>query len=234
MKIELKEYELKPGLYVIPTPIGNLQDISLRSLYLFSSMDILACEDTRTTKKLLDFYEISSPQLISYHDFNEAEKTPYFVELIKSGKKIGLVSEAGTPLVSDPGYKLVNAVVESKLHLEAIPGANAVLPALIMSGFHSHNFTFLGFPPQKKNRKTFLNSLLSHKETIILYESPFRVQKLVSELKEILPAEKKIAVCREITKMYEEIIRGTSEEVSQILEKRTNLKGEFVIVIEGD
>lgn len=234
MKIELKNYDLKPGLYVIPTPIGNLQDISLRSLHLLSSMDFLACEDTRTTKRLLDLYEITSPKLTSYHDFNEAEKTPYLIELIKSGKKVGLVSEAGTPLVSDPGYKVVRAVVENELHIEAIPGANAILPALILSGFHSHQFSFLGFPPQKKNRKTFLNCLPNHKETIILYESPFRVQKLVTELKEIYPPTKHIAVCREITKVFEETIRGTIEEVSKTLSERTSLKGEFVIVIEGE
>lgn len=234
MKLELKTYDLKAGLYVIPTPIGNLQDISLRSLYLLSSMDFLACEDTRTTKRLLDLYEITSPKLTSYHDFNEAEKTPYIIELVRSGKKVGLVSEAGTPLISDPGYKIVNTIVKEGLHLEVLPGANAVLPALIMSGFHSHQFSFLGFPPQKKNRKTFLNNLLNHKETIILYESPFRVQKLFNELLEIYPPTKHIAICREITKVFEETIRGTIEEVSNILSARTSLKGEFVIVIEGE
>lgn len=234
MKIEIKEYNLKPGLYIIPTPIGNLQDISLRSLYLLSAMDILACEDTRTAKRLLDLFEIPSPKLTSYHDFNEAEKTPYLIELIKSGKKVGLVSEAGTPLISDPGYRIVNSVIENNLHLEALPGANAVLPALILSGFHSHNFCFMGFPPQKKNRKTFLNNLANRKETIILYESPFRIQKLVGELSEIYPSDKKIAICREITKVFEEVIRGTIEEVKNIITNRSSLKGEFVVVIEGE
>lgn len=234
MKLELKTYNLKAGLYVIPTPIGNLQDITLRALSLLSSVDILACEDTRTTKKLLDLFEISSPYLISYHDFNEAEKTPYIIDLVRSGKKVGLVSEAGTPLISDPGYKIVNAIVKEGLHLEVVPGANAVLPALILSGFHSHHFVFLGFPPQKKNRKTFLNNLLNYKETIILFESPFRVQKLVKELMEIYPPTKNIAVCREITKVFEETIRGSTEEVNNKLNSRTSLKGEFVIVIEGE
>ena len=233
MKLEIKEYELQPGLYLIPTPIGNLQDISLRALYLLSTVDILACEDTRTTKKLLDLFEIDAPKLISYHNFNEAEKTPYIIELIKEGNKVGLVSEAGTPLLSDPGYRIVQAVIHEGLHLEALPGANAVLPALALSGFATHNFVFMGFPPQKKHRKTFLNNLVNYKETIILYESPFRVQKLVNELKEVFPETKRIVLCREITKVYEEVIRGTLEEVSKVFEERA-LKGEFVIVIEGE
>ncbi|OGU57673.1 MAG: 16S rRNA (cytidine(1402)-2'-O)-methyltransferase [Ignavibacteria bacterium GWF2_33_9] len=224
---------MKPGLYLIPTPIGNLQDITLRSLFLLQSVDVLACEDTRTTKKLLDLYEISAPKLISYHNFNEAEKTPYIVSLIKDGNKVGLVSEAGTPLLSDPGFRIVQAIINEGLHMEALPGANAVLPALALSGFATHNFVFLGFPPQKKNRKTFLNNLKNHKETIVLYESPFRIQKLVKELGEIFPNTKRIALCREITKVYEETIRGTLEEVTKVFEERT-LKGEFVIVIEGE
>jgi 16S rRNA (cytidine1402-2'-O)-methyltransferase len=230
----LQPSDLEIGLYIVPTPIGNLQDITLRSLNVLRSVDYIACEDTRSTDKLLKFYNIPVPKLFSYHNFNETEKSQYIIELIKEGKKVALVSDAGTPLISDPGYKIVQLMIENNLYFEVLPGANAVLPALIFSGFPVHSFTFLGFPPQKKNRKKFLENLKNLDSTIILYESPFRIKKLVLELKEIFTENQKISISREISKKFEETIRGTIKEVNDLVNKKENLKGEFVVLISGE
>jgi len=226
--------ELTAGLYIIPTPIGNIGDITLRALEILENVEYIACEDTRTTSKLLNFYGIQKPKLFSYHDHNEAEKTGYILDLIKQGKRVALVSEAGMPLISDPGFRIVNLIIENNLYFEVLPGANAALPALILSGFPVHHFTFLGFPPQKKNRKKFLENIKNYQNTVILYESPYRIIKLVEELGEILGYSRKIAISREITKKFEETIRGTIEEVIKILKQKQNLKGEFVLIISGE
>lgn len=233
MKFPINEYSLKPGLYIIPTPIGNMMDISLRSLYLLESMDYLACEDTRSTGKILQHFELNKKKMFAYHDHNESDKVEYIIDLIQKGNKVGLVSEAGTPLISDPGFKITNKVIELNLHLEVVPGATAFIPALILSGFANHNFTFMGFPPVKKNRNKFLQAIVEATNTIILYESPYKIVKLLNELASILEPDRKISVSRELTKVYEETIRGTIMEVSHLFNSKQSIKGEFVVVIEG-
>lgn len=233
LKLPINEYELKPGLYIIPTPIGNMMDITLRALYLLNNMDYLACEDTRSTSKILNHYEIAKTKMFSYHDHNEAEKVDFIIELINNGNKVGLVSEAGTPLISDPGFRIVQKVIEKKLHLEVLPGATAFVPALILSGFPNHNFEFLGFPPAKKNRQKFIKKIAESEVTVIIYESPYKILKILEELKELLEDDRKISVSRELTKIYDETIRGTIEDVISIFKNKGAIKGEFVIVIEG-
>lgn len=164
MKFPINEYQLKPGLYVIPTPIGNLMDITLRALYLLENLDYLACEDTRTTGKLLQHYGLSKKKMFSYFDYNENEKADYIINLIQNGNKVGLVSEAGMPLISDPGYKILQKVIEKGLYLEVLPGATAFVPALILSGLPNHSFTFMGFPPtKKKSTKIFTKNCRKRK-----------------------------------------------------------------------
>jgi len=234
MNIPKLNIELTPGLYIIPTPIGNLGDITLRALEILENVEYIACEDTRSTAKLLSFYGINIPKLFSYHNFNEKEKSTYIIDLINQGKSVALVSEAGTPLISDPGFRIVNLLIENNLHFEVLPGANALLPALILSGFPVHNFTFLGFPPQKKNRKKFLEELKKYTSTIILYESPYRIIKLVEELGQILGYSRQISISREISKKFEETLRGSIDEIRTKLQTKQNLKGEFVLVISGE
>lgn len=233
MKFPINEYSLKPGLYIIPTPIGNMMDISLKTLYLLESMDYLACEDTRSTGKILQYFELNKKKMFAYHDHNESDKVDYIIDLIQKGNKVGLVSEAGTPLISDPGFRITNKVIELKLHLEVIPGATAFIPALILSGFSTHHFTFMGFPPVKKNRKKFLKSIADSTNTIILYESPYKIVKLLNDLSTILEPVRKISISRELTKVYEETIRGSIMEISNLFNSKQSIKGEFVVVIEG-
>ena len=233
MKFHINEYQLKPGLYLIPTPIGNMMDITLRTLYLLEQMDYLACEDTRSTGKILQHFELSKKKMFAYHDHNESEKVEYIIDLIQKGNKVGLVSEAGTPLISDPGFKITKAAIDNNLHIEALPGATALVPALILSGFATHNFIFLGFPPVKKNRNKFLKAIAEADNTVVIYESPYKIKKLLVELKNLLEPERKISVSRELTKIYEETIRGSIAEVAELFNAKQNLKGEFVVVIEG-
>jgi len=233
VKIEIKPYNLEAGLYLIPTPIGNLMDITLRSLYVLENMDYLACEDTRTTQSLLKNYDIKSPKLFAYHNHNEAEKTEYIINLIKQGNKVGLVSEAGTPLVSDPGFRIVKSAIENNIKIETLPGATALIPALQLSGFAVHNFTFLGFPPVKKNRKKFLELIANSLFTTIVYESPFKIIKFLEEIQPLIEDERQISITREISKIYEETIRGSAKELANHFKTKKTPKGEFVIVIQG-
>lgn len=233
MKIEIKPYNLEAGLYIIPTPIGNMMDITLRSLFVLENMDYLACEDTRTTQSLLKYYDIKAPKLFAYYDHNEAEKTDYFIELIKQGNKVGLVSEAGTPLVSDPGFRIVKAVIDANLKIETLPGATALIPALQLSGFAVHNFSFLGFPPIKKNRKKFMELIVNSQFTTIIYESPFKIIKFLEDIEPMIENERQISITREISKIYEETIRGSVRELVTYFKTKKTPKGEFVIVIQG-
>ncbi len=233
MKIDIKPYNLEAGLYLIPTPIGNLMDITLRSLYVLENMDYLACEDTRTTQSLLKQYDIKPPKLFAYYDHNEAEKTDYIIDLIKLGNKVGLVSEAGTPLVSDPGFRIVKSAIENNIKIETLPGATALIPALQLSGFAVHNFTFLGFPPVKKNRKKFLELIVNSSETTIVYESPFKIMKFLEDIQPLIEPDRQVSITREISKLHEETIRGTTTELIAKFKKKKNLKGEFVLVIQG-
>lgn len=218
-------------LFVIPTPIGNLEDITLRALSILKEVDVILAEDTRQTKKLLNHFHINT-RLLSYHKFNEQKTVEGLVENLKSGMNIGLVSDGGTPGISDPGHVLIEACIRENIMVECLPGPTAFVPALINSGFATDEFVFIGFLPHKKGRQTKLKELASEHRTMILYESPFRVVKLLNELQEHLGNERKISTSREISKMFEETLRGTSAELIEYFTKKEP-KGEFVIIIEG-
>lgn len=226
------ENKLKAGLYLVPTPIGNLEDITLRALRVLKECDIIACEDTRHSGMLLKKYQIEK-QLLSYHDYNEAEKSGYIAELIQNGKIVALISDAGSPCISDPGFKIVNLCNQLNLPIIPLPGATAFVPALSVSGFAIHNFTFLGFPPQKKGRQTFIKNLIEREETLIVYESSHRILKFIKELQEFGLAERKICLAREISKLFESFKIGNSNEIITYLNKAENQKGEFVVVLDA-
>ena len=221
----------KPGtLYIVSTPIGNLSDISLRAISILSSVDLIAAEDTRTTGRLLAHYNIKAP-MTSYHNFNEARRTPELLNQLRSGKSIALVSDAGTPGISDPAYRIVHETVVSGLPVVSIPGASAVLPALVTSGLPVDRFVFEGFLPVKKGRKTRLELLRDEERTIVLYEAPHRLLRTLRDLLETF-GDRQISVAREITKKFEETRRGTISSVLEYFSKQ-NIRGEFVLVIEG-
>lgn len=215
-------------LYIIATPIGNRQDITLRALAILEELDYLLCEDTRKTKLLLDFYQLKKlPILISYYEPVEEAKVPQVISWLKLDKKVGLVSNAGTPLISDPGFKLVRECVKEKIKVEAIPGASALLTALTISGLPTDKFTFLGFLPKKNGKKEKL--LKEAKYTMVAYESPFRLIKTLETIKKLFP-DREVVICRELTKVFEEVIRGKPEELLEKL-KDKKIKGEIVVVI---
>ncbi len=216
-------------LYVVATPIGNLEDITLRALRILKEVDLIACEDTRTTKKLLARYNISTPT-ISYFQYSRLKKIDYILDQLKKGKDIALVSEAGTPCISDPGVKLVNLVIEqlNDLAIVSIPGPSALITAASLSGLPVDKFLFAGFPPHKKGRKKFFTEIASSKRTVIFYESPHRILKSLHDLHD----GGKIVVCRELTKKFETIYRGSAEEVIEKIEK-DKVKGEFVVVLQN-
>jgi len=224
---------LPAALYLVPTPIGNLEDITLRALRVLRQCDIIACEDTRTTSKLLKLLGIEPKVLVSYYEHNEKSKAKSLADEISSGKSVALVSEAGTPIISDPGWTIVQEAINRELPVVPLPGASAFITALIASGLPADKFTFLGFPPHKKGRRTFLYKVEESEITVILYESPHRIAKLVDELSEIFKPERCICIVRELTKIYEEFIRGTIADVQKKIKAKSNLKGEFVVVIEG-
>lgn len=223
--------EIQPGtLYIVSTPIGNLEDITFRAVKILSGVDLIAAEDTRKTKILLEHYKIQK-ELISYFQFNEAKRTPELIEALKSGKSIAIVSDAGTPGISDPAYRLVRAAIEEGINIIPIPGASALLAALVVSGLPTDGFVFEGFLPHKKGRRTKLGQLKSESRTIILYESPHRILKTLQQLQEIL-GDRQVAVGREITKKFEEIFRGTLSEAFNYFSSKS-IKGEFVLVVKG-
>ena len=220
-----------PNLYIIATPIGNLEDITLRALRVIKEVDLILCEDTRHTKRLLDKYEINTPTM-SYHQHSKLNKINKIVDLLKCGKNLALVSDAGTPGISDPGNKLIEYLVEKNIDVEIIPipGSSAVISALSISGFPTDNFIFLGFVPHKKGRQTFFENLAKEKRTAAFYESPHRITKTLESMKKFLP-EKNIVVCRELTKIYETIYRGKPDEVAKKIAS-DEIKGEFVVVVK--
>ena len=226
--------ELEPALYLIPTPIGNLEDITLRALKAISSVDMLACEDTRTTAQLLRHYGISAKRLTSYHEYNEREKSIELATMIETGMAVGLVSDAGSPGISDPGYRIINETVSRGLKVITLPGANALIPAITGTGFPTNEFKFVGFPPQKKGRQTFLKKVIDENCTVIMYESTHRIHKLIKELSQLCNPERQVCIAREISKLYEEFIRGTIAEVLQIIATRKEIKGEIVVILKGD
>ena len=218
-------------LYLIPTPIGNLEDFTFRAVRLLNEVDVILCEDSRITSKLLQHYKIEKP-LWQYHQHNEHQKTAAIVEQIKAGKKIALVSDAGTPGISDAAFLLVRSCIENDILVECVPGATSIIPALVQSGMPCERFTYEGFLPHKKGRQTRIKNFADEERTIVFLESPHRLVKCLTELKEFLGEERKICVSREISKMFQENVRGTIDEVLQHFQKHEP-KGEIVIVVEG-
>ena len=218
-------------LYVVPTPIGNLEDMTFRAVNVLKSVDLILAEDTRTSGFLLKHYEIKTP-MQSHHKFNEHKTLQHVIEKLKSGLNIALISDAGTPAISDPGFMLVRACVEQCIEVECLPGATAFVPALVSSGLPNDRFCFEGFLPQKKGRQTRLKSLSDESRTMIFYESPFRIVKTLTQLAEVLGPVRKASVSREISKLYEETVRGTLAELIEHFTQNSP-KGEFVIVVAG-
>ena len=218
-------------IYIVPTPIGNLGDFTYRAKEVLSDVSRIYAEDTRTSKKLLIKYEIKTP-IFSYHQHNEHKIVESLVKEIKEKKiKIALISDAGTPGISDPGYLLVNKAKENNINIFCLPGATSIIPALIQSGFPTEEFSFFGFLPHKKGRKTKLQKIINQKSTVIVLESPHRLIKLLKELKKELKNQRLISISRELTKIYEENIRGTAEELLLHFESK-KIKGEIVVVID--
>jgi 16S rRNA (cytidine1402-2'-O)-methyltransferase len=219
------------GLYIVPTPIGNLEDVTLRALRILKESDVILAEDTRNTGILLKHFEISVPML-SYHIFNEHKQVDYLIKRMLNGEKMALVSDAGTPAISDPGYLLVRACLDQGVKLECLPGATAFVPALVKSGMPTESFVFEGFLPHKKGRQTKLQLLSEETRTIILYESPHRLIKSLDQIIEYFGEERQASVSRELTKIYEETINGTLLEVKAHFDTK-KVKGEIVMVIAG-
>jgi len=224
---------LRAKLCLVPTPIGNLDDITKRALQTLRDADVILCEDTRRTGQLLRHYGVVPKKLLSNHEHNEKERAASVIGLIGQGKMVALVSDAGMPAVSDPGYRTVAACVEAGVRVEALPGPAAMVAAVAASGLPTDEIYFAGFPPQKKGRQVFLTRILASSATIVLYESPYRVATLLDEIAAIGGPDRYVVIAREISKMHEEYLRGTVSEISAEVSKRGGLKGECVVVIEG-
>ncbi len=220
-----------PKLYVIPTPVGNLEDITLRALRILKEVTLILAEDTRTTSVLLNHYGISCP-MKSYHMFNEHKVSAFIGELFSMHDAIGLVSDAGTPGISDPGFMLVRACIEKGIEVECLPGPTAFVPALVNSGLPTESFIFEGFLPVKKGRQTKFKEISTYRKTCVLYESPHRILKTLQELGPYLGEDRQLSISREISKKFEETFRGTVAEASAYFASKA-VKGEFVIVISG-
>lgn len=218
-------------LYLIPTPVGNMEDITLRALRLLKEVDLILAEDTRTSAKLLKHYEITTP-LLSHHKFNEHQQVDRIAERLERGENIALISDAGTPGISDPGFLLTRTCVERGISTECLPGATAFVPALVNSGFPCDRFCFEGFLPQKKGRQKKLSALAEESRTMIFYESPFRLVKALEQMAEVFGPTRYACVAREISKMFEEFKRGTLEELFGWY-KQHGIKGEIVLIVAG-
>jgi len=219
------------ALFVVATPIGNLEDITFRAVRILSEADLIAAEDTRRTKILLAKYNINTP-MTSYHKFNIKAKTSYLIELLKQGKNVALVSDSGMPGVSDPGHEIIRESADQNIRVEVIPGPSAALTALVVSGLPTDRFVFEGFLPKKPGKKRKkLNELKNEARTIIMYESPFRVVKTLEDILEVM-GDRPVAVCRELTKKFEEVIRGKAGDVLEKI-KGGRVRGEVVLVVSG-
>ncbi len=218
-------------LNIVPTPIGNLEDITLRSLDTLKNSDYILCEDTRVSKKLLNKYDIEV-QLVSFHSFNEHKTVQKHINQILDGKVVSLISDAGTPSISDPGFLIVRESIKNNIEINCLPGATALIPAIVNSGLSSERFVFEGFLPTKKGRNKRIKNLVDEKRSIVIYESPKRILKLINDLMDFLGEDRKASISRELSKIYQENIRGTLKELHDKLEN-INIKGEFVIVIDG-
>jgi len=217
-------------LHIIPTPIGNLADITLRALDILKNSDAILVEDSRVTGKLLKHYNIKS-KMIRYHSFNEHKKIKKIMDEIELGKRISLVSDAGTPSISDPGFLLIRECIRNNVQIICLPGATACIPALVTSGLPCEKFIFEGFLPKKKGRRKILLNIMSHLKTTIIYESPHRILKTLAEMKEICE-NRNVVVIKELTKLNEAVYRGTISTVIDLINK-SKLKGEFVIILDG-
>ena len=223
--------EIKAGaLYIVPTPIGNLDDITLRAVKILSSVDLIAAEDTRTTKILLDHLNIQKPQ-ISFFNHNETVRVPQIISKIVDGQSVALVSDAGTPGISDPAYSIIKAAIEKEIRIIPLPGPTAFVPVLVASGMPTHSFVFEGFLPHKKGRFTKLRQLKDEPRTIVLFESPHRILKTLEDLQNAL-GDRNAVIGREMTKKFEEILRGTLSSLRESFASRS-IKGEFVLIVAG-
>lgn len=226
-----KSYDNSPTLYLIPTPIGNMEDVTIRAVNTLKMVDVVFCEDTRVTGQLLKYLDISK-KLISSHNYNESENKDKLLEYLSNGSNVGLVSDRGTPIISDPGYELAKYAIEKGYNVVSLPGATALIPALTSSGISPMPFYYYGFLNSKDSaRKKELEFLKNIDATLILYEAPHRINKTLKDLGNILGNNRKISISREITKKYEEIYRGT---IGQLIAEQNNYKGELVIVVEGN
>lgn len=216
---------------LVSTPIGNLEDITLRALRVLNECDVILCEDTRRTKILTEKYNIKK-QLISCHSYNQIRRVNLLIELLKNKKKVVYVTDSGTPCISDPGLELVSKAIENGFPVECIPGPTAFVPALVCSGLPTDSFIFLGFLPRKMSKiKNTLEKALSLKKTVIFYESPYRLKRTIEICKTILKPETRLVIARELTKKFEEFIRGTIESVYNEISKRKEMKGEIVVLL---
>lgn len=218
-------------LYVVPTPVGNLEDMTFRAIRVLKEADLVLAEDTRTSSVLLKHYDIHTPML-AHHKFNEHQTAERFAERLTGGETIALISDAGTPAISDPGFLLVRECVRKGVEVECLPGATAFVPALVDSGLPNDRFCFEGFLPVKKGRQTKLAEMAGERRTMIVYESPYRVLKTLTQMCEVMGAERRASVTREISKIHEETVRGTLGELIQHFTEHTP-KGEFVMIIGG-
>ncbi len=218
-------------LYIVSTPIGNLEDITLRAINILKKVDIIACEDTRHSRILLKKYEIEK-KLLSYHSHSGQTKNEKLITALEEGKEIALISDAGTPGISDPAYSLIKDAIKNDIEIIPIPGPSAFLTAIVGSGLPMNQFVYLGFLPIKKGRQTLLKSLAEEKRTVVFYESPHRIQKTLTQLEEFAGPERKIAIARELTKLHEEFIRGSVKELKEQFDS-IKPKGEFTVVLGG-
>ena len=221
---------IDPQLFIVPTPIGNMGDITIRAIETLKNSDLILAEDTRHAKKLLSEYKIST-KVNSYHLNNEHKKVNDYIELMSSGQKISLITDAGTPCISDPGFLLIREAIKKEIIITCLPGPTALIPALVLSGLPSENFIFEGFLPRKKGRKTKLLELAQNTRTTIIYESPYRVVKTLTEFLEYFGEDRQITLSREISKIYEETFRGSIVEAVKYFSNK-KIKGEFVICID--
>lgn len=218
-------------LYIVPTPIGNLEDITLRALNVLKSVDFILCEDTRTTRNLLKHYEIDK-RCMAYHIFNEHEQLGHYINQIRASESVALVSDAGTPGISDPGFLIARECIANDIEVECLPGATAFVPALVQSGLPCSSFYFYGFLPHKKGKESLLKRVAEMEETVIFYESPHRLLKTLEKMVEIMGPDRRISISKELTKIYDFTFRGTlAEAVAHFGQKE--VKGEFVMVLSG-
>lgn len=222
----------KGTLFLVPTPIGNLSDMTFRAVTILKEVDLIACEDTRTSSVLLTKYDITTPRT-SFHLHNEHRKTPVLIEKLNTGTSIALITDAGSPGISDPGFLLVRAGVAAGIRIESLPGPSAVIPALTASGLPADRFVFEGFLPSKKGRQKKLQALASEDRTMIFFESPHRLHKLLQQMADVFGPEREAVVCREISKKFESYYRGSLAELNEWASGRDRVKGEIVVVLAG-